>query len=393
MSTDREVVAAAGAAPADGPVTSLMPSSGPDPAQGPLSSLVSSSGPPLPPAVPASGAAARPTPTPVPVTALSIPTAAPTAHAESTDALCANCGATANGHYCANCGQKNEHPIHSLWHFINEATEDLTHADSRLWETLGALLFKPGYLTTEFLAGRRVKYLPPIRLYLVMSVLFFLFAALSPHQEPTPAQRAQITRQLHGHEYIVLGEPIRQPLEERRQHARVTCAKLDARLNAELHAGPLQTAFKSFTHKGCLSAVEDNGHALSEAFLHTLPRALFITLPIMAALMKLTYRRPLRHYVEHLLFLLHNYSFGFLWSAVFILLGWMIPSDTIMDPLSWVFFLYGLYYFFRSMRRVYPEGIGRTLAKFTLLSCGYLVIVGSAVVATVVYSVLAQGPA
>ena len=57
------------------------------------------------------------------------------------------------------------------------ATEDLTHADSRLWRTLAALLFKPGHLTREFLAGRRARYLPPVRLYLVLSVLFFLSRA------------------------------------------------------------------------------------------------------------------------------------------------------------------------------------------------------------------------
>ena len=143
-------------------------------------------------------------------------------------------------------------------------------------------------------------------------------------------------------------------------------------------------------HKGCLSLVEDNGHALAEAFMHTLPRALFITLPIMAALMKLLYRRPARYWVEHLLFLLHNYAFVFLWAAVFVLLGWLIASDDIMDPLSCVFFLYAFYYFFRAMRRMYPESVARTLVKFTALSCGYVAVVGTAVVATGVYSVLAQ---
>ena len=67
--------------------------------------------------------------------------------------------------------------MHSLVHFSRVATEDLTHADSRLWRTLGALLFRPGFLTAEFLGGRRARYLPPVRLYLVLSVAFFLFAA------------------------------------------------------------------------------------------------------------------------------------------------------------------------------------------------------------------------
>ena len=79
--------------------------------------------------------------------------------------------------YCGACGQRAEPPVHSLLHFSRVATEDLTHADSRLWRTLGALLFRPGFLTAEFLGGRRARYLPPVRLYLVLSVAFFLFAA------------------------------------------------------------------------------------------------------------------------------------------------------------------------------------------------------------------------
>ncbi len=338
---------------------------------------------------------AAPVGMPVPVTAAvavvaAHSTATPLSHADNTDALCPNCGATVTAHFCANCGQKNENPLHSLWHFIGEATEDLTHADSRVWSTIGTLLFKPGFLTLEFLAGRRVRYLPPIRLYLVMSVLFFLFAALTPHHELTPAERAEISREVRGREYVAIGDPNIKSLAERREHARQSCARMDAKLNARLGSGVVLSAVKTVAHKGCLSLVEDNGQALAEAFMHNLPRALFITLPIMAGLMKLLYRQPMRYYVEHLLFLLHNYSFVFLWAATFVLLGWMIASDTIMEPLTWVFFLYAFYYFFRSIRRVYPESAVRTLVKFTALSFGYLAVVGTAVVATGVYSVLAQ---
>src|SRR5687768_18420722 len=59
-------------------------------------------------------------------------------------------------------------------HFAGEAFESITHADSRLWRTLGFLLAKPGRLTREFFDGRRAAYLPPFRLYLVISVAFFL---------------------------------------------------------------------------------------------------------------------------------------------------------------------------------------------------------------------------
>ena len=79
-----------------------------------------------------------------PANAIVPTTSAVALHGEVTHALCENCAETLTGQYCWNCGQRAEHPVHSLWHFISEAAEDLTHADSRLWRTLGALLFKPG---------------------------------------------------------------------------------------------------------------------------------------------------------------------------------------------------------------------------------------------------------
>ena len=90
---------------------------------------------------------------------------------------CENCGNEVSQRYCGACGQRLDAPVHSLWHFSQIATEDLTHADSRVWRTLWALLAKPGHLTREFLAGRRARYLPPVRLYLVLSVVFFLVAS------------------------------------------------------------------------------------------------------------------------------------------------------------------------------------------------------------------------
>src|ERR1700681_4951621 len=121
----------------------------------------------LPAAAPPSAAAqAGARPSPVPGSAVAA-------------ARCENCGAALSGRYCAACGQRVEPPVHSLWQFMQVAAEDLTHADSRLWRTLAALLFRPGYLTREFLAGRRARYLPPVRLYLVLSVAFFIWVSAS----------------------------------------------------------------------------------------------------------------------------------------------------------------------------------------------------------------------
>src|ERR1700749_187887 len=87
-------------------------------------------------------------------------------------ARCKNCGAALLGRYCVECSQAADVHVPTTGELIHEAMEGLTHADSRLWRTLITLWFKPGKLTNEFVAGRRVAYVPPFRLYLILSIGF-----------------------------------------------------------------------------------------------------------------------------------------------------------------------------------------------------------------------------
>ena len=296
------------------------------------------------------------------------------AHAAGAPSLCANCGASLSGRYCARCGQRVEHAVHSLSHFHREVAEDLTHADSRLWRTIAALLFKPGYLTREFLAGRRVKYLPPLRLYLVLSLFFFLMVAINNSHAGLKI--------ISAGGFPAASQPL-QPTEERRQHAEKACAEIS-------DDGPWSSVLSGALRKGCQKAVEDDGHSLREAFFHNLPRAIFLMVPILAAAMKPLYGGQRRYYVEHLLFLLHNHAFVFLWLGLFVLTELAIPIEAVDSTLAFVFCLYIPYYYYRSMRQVYGEGTGRTLGKFTVLSLAYLITAGFVLVATSLYSVLVQ---
>src|SRR6201996_5926223 len=94
-------------------------------------------------------------------------------------ARCKNCEAVLLGRYCVNCSQAADVHVPTTMELAHELLEGLTHSDSRLWRTLTTLWFKPGKLTQEFVAGRRVAYLPPFRLYLVLSVVFFLLASVA----------------------------------------------------------------------------------------------------------------------------------------------------------------------------------------------------------------------
>lgn len=120
-----------------------------------------------------SGALTMPAPHAPPSAAAPAAAAAIAAPVASEIPYCKNCGAPLAGAYCSDCSQRADVHMPTTMELIHEALEGVTHSDSRLWTTMRYLLFKPGKLTLEFVAGRRMAYLPPFRLYLVMSVMFF----------------------------------------------------------------------------------------------------------------------------------------------------------------------------------------------------------------------------
>src|SRR6266849_10482907 len=87
---------------------------------------------------------------------------------------CENCGAQLTGRYCAQCGQAAVDYRRSFRHVIADVLDSFLNWDSKFFATLGLLITRPWRLTNEFLAGRRVRYVHPLRLYLLASILFFL---------------------------------------------------------------------------------------------------------------------------------------------------------------------------------------------------------------------------
>jgi len=257
---------------------------------------------------------------------------------------CPNCGSPLAGRYCSSCGQRSDVHAHSVGHFFHELFEALTHADSHVWATLLPLLRRPGFLTREYFAGRRARYLPPLRVYLFMSVLFFLVSAL-------------LGGGTGAHVGVQLDKP--QSTEE--------CAQLQT--NLKWGGQALLPRLKA----ACRNVVSDNGRMFSENMVHNLGRAMFVFLPLMAALMKLLYWRPRRYYLEHLMLLLHNHACVFLLLSVFLLaLHWLGSSNwtgVLVLVLAW----YVVRYLYRSMKVMYQQPRWLTLLKFGVLACGYLV--------------------
>jgi hypothetical protein len=91
---------------------------------------------------------------------------------------CLNCGEVLTGQHCSHCGQRSKVQVISLWGLVRDFLGDVFDWDARIWRTLRPLAFRPGLLTQEFLRGRRAHYTPPFRMYLILSVVFFLIASI-----------------------------------------------------------------------------------------------------------------------------------------------------------------------------------------------------------------------
>ena len=260
-----------------------------------------------------------------------------TTHRASDSTKCLNCGAELTGEYCHQCGQPKLHRHEfSIKHFLGHLVHEFTHLDSnKVFKTLSALVFRPGLLTADYLAGRKGKHINPIRIYLTFSALYFLFAwgALADirggNVERTARNRYTIAvAQKKGIEPIVLAEKI---------HHR-----------AEKFAAGLRFA----------------GVTIS---------ALFLTI---------AYFRMRRYYVEHLIFSLHYYSFDFFCksfiAAIYIVaaaLGWKLPV-ALMNGFYPVAFVYMLF----ALKRVYQQGWPITIVKSVVLfACESALFIGVAI--------------
>lgn len=240
----------------------------------------------------------------------------------------------------------------------------MTHVDSRLWRTLWSLVARPGFLTREYISGRQVRYLPPVQLYLVLSVGFFLLARGLGSDSIIVLDKQDVGT-------AELSEPAR---------AESFCSQFN-------YGGPFAKQILPKLIAGCQKSVLDGGEALRYAFLKNLPRALFLLLPLFALVMMLMYWRPRHYYVEHLLILIHNHSAAFVVLAVIMLVG-AIPGLAALEGfLVAAAAVYFCWYLYRSLRLVFGQGRMLTLAKFTILGLVYLVVAGFVIGTTALISV------
>lgn len=252
-------------------------------------------------------------------------------------ASCPNCGALRAGSYCAACGQKAMPMAPTLSYFVHELTHELLHVDGKIFRSLRLLLAKPGLLTREIFAGRRASYVSPIRLYLIASILAFASSAL------------------FGSFGAVNFDYITDPGEA--------------------------------VDPAMLQRMEELERTISTALTVWMPRAMFVLVPLFAALVMLFRRRGGHTYPQHLYFALHVHAAWFFAVAVKELVE-AAPLWYVAVPGGTLAWLYMVGYFPIAFARVYETTIWGTLWRTVIVGVLYVVLLFAAVLAIAAPTVL-----
>ena len=297
--------------------------------------------------------------------------------------MCSNCGATRTGAYCSDCGQSAREFKRPIWELALEFLKSQIDLDSRMVRTLRALLFKPGFLTNEFARGRRADYVSPVRLYLVISVAFF--AMLSLHQDVElidfggPAHSASVDQDpafLKLYEVLTTEQRARARaiLEAKGLSTPAVQRQMD---EIDRRAGnpTSDSSFEQRMRDRMLDLIE-NPRSVNETVVKNLPLALFVTLPLYAALLDAFFRA--RYYAEHLVFALHVHAFVFIVG----MMALQMPQNAFGRAAVFVFEALGAVYYFVAMLRVEAQSVARTAVKFVAINALHAALLAVAIIAT-----------
>lgn len=314
----------------------------------------------------------------------------------------------------------------SLRRMLADVLEDQLSIDATLPRTLVAILLRPGRLTNEYLKGRIVSWVPPFRLYLAASVLFFLVLSIQNRVSELrtivaePADSTATARD--SSDVRSVGEvldSLAAEIDDVAQRNPTTVAGTPGRQTEgdpegptgrpvpEVEGGPIgitlrpdttgevpwterlaiqtgipalnQLVRSRFEELGGLSAEEIAGR-IGTAMLARLPTAMFILLPVFALILKLLYVRSGRYYVEHFVFALHYHAFAFLTFTLMVVLP--------IRPLPAILGLWLGAYLWIALRRVYGQSAFWTSFKWLSLSWTYIFVLVAGLLVTFVTTVI-----
>ena len=335
---------------------------------------------------------------------------------------CENCGAELTGHYCAQCGQAAVDYRRSFRYVIADVLDSFLNWDSKFFTTIGLLIVKPWRLTNEFLAGKRVRYVNPLRLYLLASILFFfavnygarglrvdtsklgqkdraeLEAELKDKDLP-PAAREKLEALLRESPAPTMPAaaaiaPSATPLADSPSPMPTTdkqkqeYGKIGERPFVAFDEAKSTTPFERWIETRAKEKMGEHGTKMGlfiATLFSNLAYMMLCCIPLFALVLKSLYIRRHIFYIDHLIYALHIHTFAYTGIMLIVLAtmglirvapgpvaGWIIA-------LLWIGFVVQI---FLSIRRVYRQGWFISTFKFFFGGFVYLIVILAALAAT-----------
>ncbi|MFL6505478.1 MAG: DUF3667 domain-containing protein [Candidatus Udaeobacter sp.] len=340
---------------------------------------------------------------------------------------CENCGAELQGHWCAQCGQPAIEYRRSFRHVVADLLNEFLNWDSKFFTTIALLILKPWRLTNEFLAGKRVRYVNPLRLYLLASILFFFAvnygakgikvdaSKLGPKdradletelkkEDLPPVAREKLEALLRDSSPSPAPSPLTNPPSptpaprassdvasqptDRANEPNKNYGKIGERPFVVFDDAKSTTPFESWIEGRAKEKMGEHGTKMGlfiSTLLSNLPYMMLCCIPLFALVLKLLYIRRRRFYIDHLIYALHIHSFFYAAVMLIVLLtigltrftpgaiaGWLIA-------LLWIAFVTQI---FLSIRYVYRQSWFFSILKFLFGGFMYLIVLVLALAAT-----------
>ena len=336
-------------------------------------------------------------------------------------AKCLNCGHSlrAKQNYCPQCGQENTDKQVSFGLLFKDFIKDNFEIDSRIARSIKPFLFKPGFLTNVYNEGKRAAYIQPVRLYLIISILYFFLltfeskkAALMENktiysqqtiyndQSSLTKKKKELRKKKKTYKWdISIGDEDNGDKTEQDavylgskdkneiQDPDTVTLSLGDSTNIDFKLSDLENMvnddnfdpgffldtlgiernfYTLLLANKAVKLIRQKGEGFMNDLVENISIMMFFLLPLFALLLKIIYIRRKKYYIEHLIFSLHLHSFTFL--MLFLsLLAYLIFSKSFLLYVLLILFVYALLVF----KKVYEQRWFKTVVKMLLLFFGY----------------------
>jgi len=302
-------------------------------------------------------------------------------------AACPNCGRALakEDNYCARCGQENHTHRLPAAYFVRELLAGILAFDTTLFRTLRDLFLPPGLVIREFNANKRARYLPPLRLYLFTSLIFFIVLSWNTERIEQDAPEIRVASgevgtlevfDLDFEDGRVIPDSVLMALtaDGRPSDEQVDLALMTAGVEPDLwHRVNVRLAIN-------LNARGTSKVAFVRTIITSFSKVMFVLLPLFAALLYLLYWRKAIYFAEHLVFALYYQSVLFILIGTYLLIDRYFEISYLSGPLL----LLGFIYLVWALRTVHKRSWWSSVLKAIFLDLSYLLLLALGVVTAAV---------